>query len=136
MIKRITTENRIPRLLDSYPRERPPLSEAHRAGYVDEYKINRDGKGALYKILSLLERWGHNKVSDQQNDGDILEIGAGTLNHVPYESGIANYDCIEPFQELFANSPHSGLSINFAKRWTKLATRPRHQSSQRQFPLY
>ena len=106
MSKRIAPENRIQRLLDSYPRERPPLSEAHLAGYVDEYKINRGGKGALYRLLTLLESWGHKRIADQQDHGDILEIGAGTLNHVPYESETPNYDCIEPFQELFADSPH------------------------------
>jgi hypothetical protein len=106
MRKRIAPEDRIQRLLDSYPRERPPLSEAHLANYVDEYKINRGSEGVLYKLLTLLERWGHKRVADQQNHGDILEIGAGTLNHVPYESRSASYDCIEPFQALFADSPH------------------------------
>ena len=102
----MTAQNRIPGLLDSYPRERPPLSEAHLARYVDEYKINRGSKGALYRLLALLERWGHKRVADRENHEDILEIGAGTLNHVSYESEIANYDCIEPFRELFADSPH------------------------------
>lgn len=106
MSDRITTQNRIQKLLDSYPRERPPLTEAHRARYVDEYKINRSGKGALYRLIALLERWGHKRVAVQHDHGDILEIGAGSLNHVPDEPETSNYDCIEPFQELFADSPH------------------------------
>jgi len=101
-------ENRILRLLGSYPRERPPLSEAHLAAYVDEYKLNRSGEGLLYRLVALLESWGHKKVADPRNQGDILEIGAGTLNHVPYESGIPSYDCVEPFRELLAGSPHLG----------------------------
>ena len=39
----------------------------------------------------------------------ILELGAGTLNHVPYEHRAEIYDVVEPFQELFANSPNRSL---------------------------
>jgi len=101
-----TSQNRTAELLDSYPRERPPLSEAHLARYADEYKINRSNTGALYRLLALLEGWGHRRVADKQDHGEILEIGAGTLNHVPYELEVSSYDCVEPFHELFADSPH------------------------------
>ena len=35
-----------------------------------------------------------------------LEIGAGTLNHVPLEPRSQPYDIVEPFQRLFERSPH------------------------------
>ena len=36
-----------------------------------------------------------------------LEIGAGTLNHLPYELGGNNqYDIVEPFQELYLQSKY------------------------------
>lgn len=38
----------------------------------------------------------------------ILELGAGTLNHLPFESGTERYDVVEPFHELWADSPGRG----------------------------
>lgn len=34
-----------------------------------------------------------------------LEIGAGTLNHLPFEQTINGYDIVEPFHDLYKNSP-------------------------------
>ena len=31
----------------------------------------------------------------------ILEIGAGTLNHLKYEKNFSEYDIVEPFKNLF-----------------------------------
>ena len=98
-------ENKISELLASYPRVRPPLTDAHKAVYVDEYKINRGGEGWLYRIVQLLEVWGHRRVATIDNDGPILEIGAGSLNHIPYEPDAVAYDCIEPFEALYKDSP-------------------------------
>lgn len=100
------TAQPIDSLLASYPRERPPLTEAHRAVYVEEYKINRGGSGLLYRAVHKLEEWGHRKVASRGRAGEsILEIGAGSLNHLRYESGYSAYDCVEPFAELYAKAP-------------------------------
>jgi 2-polyprenyl-3-methyl-5-hydroxy-6-metoxy-1,4-benzoquinol methylase len=37
--------------------------------------------------------------------GPILEIGAGTLNHVPFEQSVDAYDVVEPFHTLWEDSP-------------------------------
>ncbi|MBN2242452.1 MAG: class I SAM-dependent methyltransferase [Acidobacteria bacterium] len=48
----------------------------------------------------------HRRVSEAGRPGDetILEIGAGTLNHVDYETRCRRYDAVEPFRELYAGS--------------------------------
>ncbi len=92
-------------LLDSYPRDRPPLTEGHERVYVEEYRINRGGRGALYGLIRRLESWGHRQVATLSDHGPVLEIGAGSLNHLEYEPGVVAYDCVEPFAELYEGSP-------------------------------
>lgn len=89
-------------LLASYPRVRPPLSAAHQASYVEHYRANR----ADSSISMRLEKWMHRQLG-RQRAAQILEIGAGNLNHVPYHRGAA-YDAVEPFRELWEDSPHRG----------------------------
>ncbi len=93
-------------LLNTYPRMRKPLTPAHEEIYVEEYKLNRGGKGFLYRATQKLESWMHRKIAQEQQSGSILELGAGSLNHVPYEDPAYNYDCIEPFTELNEDSPY------------------------------
>ena len=50
----------------------------------------------------------HRKVAEDIVNGDersTLEIGAGTLNHLRYETGGGRYDIVEPFRNLFESSP-------------------------------
>ena len=89
-----------------YPKRRPPLTAQHEHVYVGEYKENRSGKGLLFSVVANLESWMHKQVADPRHEGSILEIGAGTLNHVPYEAAVGAYDVVEPFQELYGGSPH------------------------------
>ncbi|MCE5310572.1 MAG: class I SAM-dependent methyltransferase [Acidobacteriales bacterium] len=47
----------------------------------------------------------HRRVAARAQSGEsILELGAGTLNHVPYESHYSRYDIVEPFEELWKDS--------------------------------
>jgi SAM-dependent methyltransferase len=39
---------------------------------------------------------------------DIVELGAGTLNHLQYEKHYDNYDIIEPYQDLYRNKHEKG----------------------------
>jgi SAM-dependent methyltransferase len=89
-------------LLASYPRVRPPLSAAHQASFVEHYRDNRSESS----ISMRLEKWMHRQLG-RQSGAEILEIGAGNLNHVPYHRGAA-YDVIEPFRDLWEDSPHRG----------------------------
>lgn len=92
-------------LLASYPRARPPLSEAMQKQYLATYTASREGKGLFYAITQYLESWMHRKISALQNGGNVLEIGAGTLNHLQYEKHHSSYDIIEPFTELYSGKP-------------------------------
>ena len=42
-----------------------------------------------------------------------LEIGSGNLNHLDYEPSSNRYDIVEPFVELFENSPNRSRVQNF-----------------------
>jgi hypothetical protein len=92
-------------LLASYPRNRSPLSPAQQLHYTDHYRKNRSGSQGLSVITAALERWMHRAVADAPPGTAILELGAGNLNHVPFERGAASYDAVEPFRQLWDDSP-------------------------------
>jgi SAM-dependent methyltransferase len=92
-------------LLDSYPRSRPALPEAHRRRYLLDYQEIREGRTAVTAATQTLEGWMHRKVASRGQAGDeVLEIGAGTLNHVRYERRVSRYDIVEPFVQLWQGS--------------------------------
>ncbi|MDQ6705969.1 MAG: class I SAM-dependent methyltransferase [Acidobacteriota bacterium] len=100
---------RVRELLDSYPRRRSPLTKAHERRYLLDYRQNREGCTAATSIAQRMERWMHRKVAAQGRKGDaLLELGAGTLNHVRYEHGYVRYDFVEPFTELWQGSGRRG----------------------------
>lgn len=92
------------RLLASYPRKRPPLSAAHKRVYEQEYKLNRRGERPIEGLAKKLEGWMHRQVA-RQRGAPVLELGAGTLNHLPFEPGVEPYDIVEPFRALYEDSP-------------------------------
>jgi len=93
-------------LLATYPRRRPPLPAAQSASYVEHYRANRSGDRGLSRIAMKLESWMHRRVAEGAGEGSILEIGAGNLNHVPYHPNARAYDAVEPFRQLWEESPH------------------------------
>lgn len=94
------------RLFNSYPRTRPPLSDAHWRVYEREYTQNRCSAAGVFSVVRQLESWMHRRVSARQKAGErLLEIGAGTLNHLPYEKSFLSYEVVEPFESLWQNSP-------------------------------
>lgn len=97
-------------LINSYPRQRPPLTPAHQRIYESEYKKNRQGVTGASAVSQWLEGWMHKKVASRSSE-TILELGAGTLNHVPYEKSSC-YDIVEPFRTLYADSPYLGRIRN------------------------
>jgi hypothetical protein len=94
------------KLLSSYPRARPPLSPAHEKIYAEQYKINREGATAVDSAAQKLEQWMHRKVAMAQG-GPILELGAGTLNHLKFEIATEPYDIVEPFSSLYDGKPEA-----------------------------
>lgn len=93
-------------ILSRYPKTRKPLPEEFQKIYTSHYLKNRSGKTVATSLSSKMESWMHKKVAADciQNPNNItLEIGAGTLNQLQYESPKV-YDIIEPFKELFENT--------------------------------
>jgi hypothetical protein len=93
-------------LLQSYPRSRPPLTPAHEKIYAEQYRINREGGGAMESIAQRLERWMHRRVASLR-DGPVLELGAGRLNHRRDEDPAIAYDVVEPVREVYAGRAES-----------------------------
>jgi SAM-dependent methyltransferase len=93
-------------LLSTYPRLRPQLPTEQAASYEEHYRSNRAGKRGLSKTVAKLESWMHRRVSAAAPGPELLELGAGNLNHVPYLSQDCAYDIVEPFHELLEDSPH------------------------------
>jgi len=100
-------------ILKKYPKKRPPLPKEYKDIYEKEYKINRNGATLITKASSYLEGWMHKKVSNDDKPKEVLEIGAGTLNHLSYENKASNYDIIEPFTALYENAKNKQLVRGF-----------------------
>jgi SAM-dependent methyltransferase len=92
-------------LLSTYPRSRPELPPKQQASYVEHYRSNRAGKHGLSRASLKLESWMHRQVAEGVRCGTLLEIGAGNLNHVPYLPASCICDAVEPFRELWEDSP-------------------------------
>lgn len=96
------------RLFRSFPKTRPPLEEKYKAVHLSYYRANRDGASFVTKRSASLEGWMHRRVAADTFDGsacETLEIGAGTLNHLPYERMNGLYDIVEPLHSFYADSP-------------------------------
>lgn len=97
--------------LSRFPKVRPPLPPEIAEIYSKHYKSNREGKTAAASLAQRAEAWMHKKVASDVvgvpgSDIATLEIGAGTLNQLPYESTVGPYDIVEPFAELYKGSQH------------------------------
>ena len=89
-----------------FPKIRPPLPDAYLALYEREYLANRTSGGLANQLARKLESWMHVKArqSARKASEDVLELGAGSLNHLRWESDVASYDVVEPFRALFEGS--------------------------------
>ncbi|MDQ7989772.1 MAG: hypothetical protein REI09_09095 [Candidatus Dactylopiibacterium sp.] len=96
-------------MFDNYPKVRPILGKEFQDVYAKHYKKNREGGSAASSLSQKMERWLHRQVaSDVINPATpktTLELGAGTLNQLGYEPESGAYDIVEPFVELYRNSP-------------------------------
>ena len=95
-------------MFENYPKTRPILPPDFQLIYNEHYKSNRDGETTGASLAQKMETWLHKKVArdvKKENHKSTLEIGAGTLNQLKYEKN-EPYDIIEPFTELYANSPY------------------------------
>jgi len=96
-------------LFNAFPKERPPLSPEYAAIYLGHYRNSREGNSKVLSLAKRAESWMHKKLAKDVRSGPpkaTLEIGAGTLNQLPYEPESQPYDIVEPFHELYQSSPH------------------------------
>jgi SAM-dependent methyltransferase len=94
-----------PQLLKTYPRNRAPLPEAHARHYHREIVAGREGLSIGHRLVLLVESWMHRMVAKKSRGQSVLELGAGTLNHLQYERHYENYDVVEPFNYDYSNTP-------------------------------
>ncbi len=99
-------------LLARFPKTRPTLPPKLQAIYTRQYIENRGGETPAASLAQRLERWLHRQVAADVKNGGIpaatLELGAGTLNQLAYEPPNPAYDIVEPFEELYRDSPLKG----------------------------
>ncbi len=96
-------------ILDKFPKKRAELPAEYKEIYELHYRRNRGGETKVTFFSIRLEQWLHKIVSADlgkiPGDCETLEIGAGNLNHLPFEKKIISYDIIEPFSALYTTSP-------------------------------
>lgn len=94
-------------ILKSFPKVRKPLPPEYATIYEQHYCENRNAVTKASNASKIMEGWGHRKVAATANKkGRTLEIGAGTLNQLDFESGEGIYDVVEPKHELYEESIH------------------------------
>lgn len=87
--------------LKQWPRKRSPLPEVYTRIFDQEYKDNRNGKSAVQAAAQYMESWMHRQIAlTSKPEQIVLELGAGTLNHLTYEQA-TQYDVVEPFTFLY-----------------------------------
>lgn len=104
----------ISRILEKFPKKRKPLPEAYVKLYDQMYESNRKGRDIASSFALFLERWMH-RMHQNYVEFPILEIGAGTLNHIPFESKTGEYDVVEPLPMLYFNSENKDRINEFYK---------------------
>ena len=95
------------RLLARFPKTRAELPDEYRKVYAEQYFSNREGLDFASRVAGSLEAWMHRTVARRGSISAadrLLEIGAGTLNHLKYEEKVSIYDVVEPFGELVQRS--------------------------------
>ena len=97
-------------MFEQYPKRRASLSAAYNAVFNRHFMDNRTGGTVMSSLAGRMEDWMHRRVAQDLSGSDgrrskTLEIGAGTLNHLPFEERAEPYDIVEPFTDLYRNSP-------------------------------
>ncbi|WP_178030920.1 class I SAM-dependent methyltransferase [Pelagibaculum spongiae] len=95
-------------MLHHFPKQRPPLDQNIAEIYKQQYQSNRQGDTPAASLAQKVESWLHKQVAAdvmlEHKSPTTLELGAGTLNQLQYETAGKNYDIVEPFPELFETS--------------------------------
>lgn len=117
-------------MFSSFPKTRSVLPDEFAAIYETQYKDNRGGKTPAYGAAQRMESWLHRKVAEDvrrdRSPRATLEIGAGTLNQLPYEPVVGPYDIVEPFAGLFEGSPLLSRVRHVYSDTSQIPTRPEY----------
>ena len=100
-------------MFDQFPKKRPPLPRDIEEVYSAYYKSNREGETTVSSLAQRMESWLHKQVAKDVSGVNApelrtLELGAGTLNQLQHEPEGGAYDVVEPFSELYTDSPLLG----------------------------
>jgi hypothetical protein len=98
-------------LLKKFPKQRSLLSQEYQDIYNQHYILNRGGSGFSNLLSQKMESWMHKKTSSIKGK-NILELGAGNLNHIKYEIDFDTYDIVEPFSDLYKDNSYLSLVRN------------------------
>lgn len=90
-------------IIGRFPKVRAPLPAEYEKAYEALYSHSRKGESLLSRGALWLEQWMHQQVAADRRF-PLLELGAGTLNHVPFELGEGPYDAVEPQEYLYRES--------------------------------
>ena len=105
-------------LLKKFPKKRISLSKPLKKIFDIEYKKNRNNF-----LSQLSESWLHFSIKGRSSNlnNSTLEVGAGTLNHLKYESkkNLENYSIIEPKKYLFKNNIFKNSIFKIYKNFSK-----------------
>jgi len=119
-------------MFEQYPKIKPPLPAAYQVIYDKHFLRNRQGLSLASSMTSWAESWMHHKIAADVpkdcSDFPTLELGAGTLNHLKYESHVNPYDIVEPHWK-----PLDGASAkkNIRHVYKTIFEVPREQTYQR-----
>ena len=100
-------------MFDQFPKKRPPLPRDIEEIYSAHYKSNREGETTASSLAQKMESWLHKQVAKDVTGVKTpgvrtLELGAGTLNQLQHEPVSDAYDIVEPFSDLYSDSPALG----------------------------
>ena len=118
--------------LSNFPKVRPSLPEEFAGIYAAHYKENRGGHTPAASLSQRMEAWLHKRVARDvrldQSYKTTLEVGAGTLNQLPYEPEVGPYDIVEPFKDLYEGS---ALLSRIRAIYSDIGEIPKHQQYDR-----
>ena len=97
-------------MFEQFPKIRPSLPNEVQEIYASHYKSNREVETTASSAARRMESWLHRQVAKDvvtsgASLGSTLELGAGTLNQLHYEPDNVAYDIVEPFVDLYRDSP-------------------------------
>lgn len=93
-------------MFEKFPKKRPALPPEYAKIYEEQYKSNRGGETVASSASQRMESWLHKKVAEDSSPNlSTLEIGAGNLNQLKYETIGNEYDVVEPFKALYEDVP-------------------------------